>query len=94
MGRVLPTERGERGALTSYTKINRYCLAFYAMCACYFIAVQEYQAALGMVILWIFSKGILSIADVFYTFFTERPLFAAADGFVEVIPPGDTPRTS
>jgi len=28
-----------------------------------------------MLLLWVLSKGCLGMLDVFYTFFTERPLF-------------------
>lgn len=61
--------------MSHYYKINRFLLAFYAMCSCYFLAMQEYQAALAMALLWLLSRGSLAIADVFFTFFTERPLF-------------------
>ncbi len=43
-----------------------------------------------MAMLWMFGKGVLSIADVFYTFFTERPLFAAEGAFAHAATVGET----
>ncbi len=63
-----------------YKKIDRTMLLLSSLGACYFIALQEYERALAMVFVWLLSKGVLAVADVFYTFFTERPLFPANRG--------------
>ena len=57
--------------MSRYYKINRFLLAFYAMCFCYFMAMQEYQTALAMALLWLLSRGCLAIEVV-----SEAPLVA------------------
>ncbi len=67
--------------MRNYIKIKRFLLVFFAVCAGGFAAVQEYEAAMAMALLWLLSKASLAVADVFYTFFTERPLFSAEKSF-------------
>ncbi len=59
-----------------YQAIAKSTLALSTALSCYFLAMQEYQTAIVVFALWPLSRSLLAIADVFFTFFTERPLFA------------------
>lgn len=43
-----------------------------------FLWINEYEAAGAALSLWPLSRATISILDVFYTFFTDRPLVRAA----------------
>lgn len=42
-----------------------------------FLWIGEYEAAGAALALWPLSRALISILDVFYMFFTERPLIRA-----------------
>ncbi len=60
-----------------YKLIDRFIMIAALIGAASFFKVGETEAAVAAIALWPISRAMASVLDVFYLFFTERPLLSA-----------------
>ncbi|MDW4550001.1 hypothetical protein R5H32_11625 [Defluviimonas sp. D31] len=60
--------------MTLYRIIDRIALVLALFSFCLFFVMQELETAISMLALWPLTRAAVLVVDVFFTFFTERPL--------------------
>lgn len=62
-----------------YWIIDRLALVVAIGSASVFLLMQQGETAIAALVLWPLTRGIISVLDVFFVFFTDRPLVRASD---------------
>lgn len=63
--------------MSYYRIIDRFALVLAVTASATVLAMNEPVAALAMLSIWPITRAAASVLDVFYTFFTNRPLITA-----------------
>ena len=63
--------------MTWHKIIDRFAMALSVLWAGYFFVIQHYETAVFMLGFFLVARGLVLVADVFYTFVADRPLIVA-----------------